>query len=434
MPPASATIEDDDGYPPSWYAATRVAEPPVAPLDGDCEADVCVVGGGYSGLAVALHLARAGANVVLVEAERIGWGTSGRGSGLVRVGLPRDQRWLENELGLAETIALWRLSLDARAHLDWLIARYDIACALAPGHLRVDRSRRDFERTRRHVALLQERYGYAHLRVVEQDELAALIGAKGCRGGMIDMRGGHLHPLNLALGLAGAAHAEGALLCDRTPATALARGGGRWQVTTARGVITAHRVVLAGDGQRFGLEPKVDARVVMLDGLVAVTEPLGPERAGDIIGGSHAVSDGRSGHYFRVTADYRLLFGSGARHRSALSGEPGALVRRAIREMFPQLRDVRIDYSWGSGVSVTRNRLPYVCQTRPGLYALGGYSGWSAVLAPYFGKLVAGAIAGGDADFERLARLPVARFPVRRLMQGPTLGMAMSLLALRDRL
>ena len=434
MSSAPATSGTDDGYPPSWYAATRLAEPPVAPLDGSCEADVCVVGGGYSGLSVALHLARAGANVVLVEAERIGWGASGRGSGLVRVGLPRDQGWLEDEIGPAEAIALWRLCLDARAHLDWLIGRYDIACALTPGHLRVDRRRADLDKTRRHVALLQERYGYGHLRIVDGDELASLVGTTRYCGGMIDARGGHLHPLNLVLGLASAAHAEGALLCDRTPATGIVRGGGRWQVTTARGTITAHRVVLAGDGQRYGLEPKVDARVVMLEGMVAVTEPLGEERAGDIVRGGHAVSDGRSGNYFWMTPDHRLLFGSGVRHRSARSGEAGALLRRDIRELFPQLADVRIDCSWGSGVSVTRNRLPYVRQSRPGLYALGGYSGWNTGLAPYFGKLVAGAIAGGDSDFEPLTRLPVPRFPVRRLMAGPTLGMAMTLLALRDRL
>src|SRR5262245_51484524 len=114
-------IGDTQGYPPSWYVATHVGGPPVDSLDGDRDADICVVGGGYSGLSVALHLARAGANVVLVEAERLGWGASGRGSGLVRVGLPRDQRWLEEQFGLAEAIALWRLTLDARAHLDWLI-------------------------------------------------------------------------------------------------------------------------------------------------------------------------------------------------------------------------------------------------------------------------------------------------------------------------
>jgi gamma-glutamylputrescine oxidase len=434
MPTVSATIENHDGYPASWYAATRVGEPPVAPLDGDREADVCIVGGGYSGLSVALHLARAGANVLLVEAERIGSGASGRGSGLVRVGLPRDPRWLENELGVAETIALWRLGLDARAHLDWLIGRYDIACALAPGHLRVDRSRTDFDKTRRHVDLLEERYGYPHARIVEKDELASLIGARGCRGGMIDMRGGHLHPLNLALGLAAAAHAEGALLCDRMPATAIARGGGRWLVTTASGTITAHRLVLAGDALRHGLEPKVDARMVALGGLVAATEPLGADIAGDIIRGSHAVSESGDGHFFRVTADQRLLFGSGEGHGTHSPREPGDRIGRDVRQMFPQLKDVRIEYSWDSGVAVTRNRLPYVRQPRPGLYALGGYSGWNVVLAPYFGKLVAGAIAGGDADFERLTRLPVPRFPVHQLMRGPTQGVAMSLLALRDRL
>ncbi len=434
MPTTSATIEKDGGYPPSWYAATHLAEPPVAPLDGDREADICVIGGGYSGLSVALHLARAGANVLLVEAERIGWGASGRASGLVRVGLPRDPRWLENELGLAETIALWRLALDARAHLDWLIGRYDIPCQLAPGHLRVDRSRGEFDKTRRHVELLEERYGYPHARIVDKDELASLIGARGCRGGMIDARGGHLHPLNLALGLAAAAHAEGALLCDRTPATGVERSGGRWLVTTPSGTITAHRLVLAGGGQRHGLERKVDARLVRFDSLVAATEPLGADIAGDIIRGSHAVSESGTGDFFRVTVDHRLLFGSGESHGAHALASPGDRVRRDIRKIFPQLRDVRVDYRWTSAVAVTRNRLPYVRQPRPGLYALGGYSGWGTVLAPYVGKLVASAIAGGDSDFDRLTRLPVPRFPIRRLMHGPTQGVAMTLLALRDRL
>jgi gamma-glutamylputrescine oxidase len=433
MSTSPANIAKDEGYAPSWYAETRIAEPPVAPLDGDREADICIVGGGYSGLSVALHLARAGANVVLVEAERIGWGASGRASGLVRVGLPRDPVWLENELGRAETIALWRLALDARAHLDWLIGRYDIACQLAPGHLQVDRGGGQFDRTRQQVELLEERYGYPHLRIVEKDELGSLIGARGCRGGVIDARGGHLHPLNLALGLAAAAHAEGALLCDRTAATKVARGGGRWLVTTPNGTITAHRLVLAGGGQRTGLERKVDARLVTLGGLVAATEPLGADVAGDIIRGSHAVTEGGRGSFFRVTSDHRLLFGSGDSQTQG-AARAGDRVRHDIRRMFPQLKDVRIDYSWASCVAVTRNRLPYVRQPRPGMYALGGYSGWSAVLAPYFGKLVASAIAGGDSDFDRLSRLKVPRFPVRRLMHGPTQGVAMSLLALRDRL
>jgi gamma-glutamylputrescine oxidase len=431
---ATHMIDDGQGYPPSWYAATHVGGPPVESLDGDREADICVVGGGYSGLSAALHLARAGANVLLVEAERLGWGASGRGSGLVRVGLPRDQFWIEEEFGLAEAIALWRLALDARAHLDWLIGRYDIACGLVPGCLWIDRSEDEVEKTRRHVGLLQERYGYPHLRLIEKNELAMLTAARGGEGGMIDMRSGHLHPLNLALGLAAAAHAEGVLLCDRTPATAVARGGGRWRVTTAKGVITAHRVVIAGDGQRFALESKVEARVVTLDGMVAATEPLGPDRIGDLIRGSHAVITGVRGPFIRATADHRLLFGSEETRSVRSARKASAIARRQIRDLFPGLGDVRIDYSWGSGLAVTRNRLPYVRQARPGLYALGGYSGWNSVLAPYFGKLVASAIAGGDADFERLARLPVPHFPARRLMRGPALGMAISLLALRDRL
>ncbi len=421
-------------YPPSWYAATRGAAPPAAPLEGDREADVCVVGGGYTGQSAALHLARAGERVVLLEAERLGWGASGRNGGQVHVGMRREQEWLERRLGDDAARELWRIAQDARDHLDWLIAEQGAACDLTPGYLHVDHRRRYVADTRAHVDHLRERYDYRHVRFVDRDEARSLVGSAGYHGGMIDARGGHLHALDLALGIARAARAAGALLFDRTRAAAPVRRGDRWRIATPRGGVTAGKVLLACNGYLRGLSATVERHVMPINNYVAVTEPLGAGRAAGIVRGGHAVSDSRFVvYYFRMTPDHRLLFGGGESYSWRFPRDIAAVVRRHMLGVFPQLADVTIDHAWGGTLAITPNRLPFARELTPGLFAIGGYSGLGVVLAPYLGKLAAAAMIGTDQDWDRLARLAVPRFPGGRLLRWPTLVAAMSALALRDR-
>jgi gamma-glutamylputrescine oxidase len=422
-------------YPPSWYAATRIEGPPAPPLDSDTQADVCVIGGGYAGLSAALHLARAGKKVLLLEADRFGWGASGRNGGQVHVGMRREQEWLEKHLGPDDARALWRIALDARAHLDWLIEDQGAACDFTPGYLHVDHRARYVRHTHAHVAHLRERYGYDAARAVDREEARHLVGSAGYHGGLLDMRGGHLHALNLALGIARAASAAGAALHELSPALSLDRHGDRWTVRTPRGAVAADRVVLACNGYLRGLEPKVEQRVMPINNYVAVTEPLGEERAQAIVRGGYAVSDSRFVvYYFRITPDHRLLFGGGENYSYRFPADIAGFVRRHIRAVFPQLADVTIDHAWGGTLAITPNRLPYVREVEPGMIAVGGFSGLGVVMAPYVGKLVAQALIGDDSDYARLARLPVPRFPGGRWMRWPTLVAAMSFLALRDRL
>ena len=298
----------ETGYPPSWYAATSAPPPPVRPLEEPRDTEVCIVGGGYSGLSAALHLARQGKQATLVEAERLGWGASGRNGGQIHVGMRRDQPWLEQRLGAEDARALWRLALDGRAHLDWLIKHHAIDCDMTPGHLHVDHRRRDIAHSRRLVEHLRERYDYPHIRFVDRDEVRTLVGSQGYYGGMADARGGHLHALNLAFGIARAATGEGARLFDRTPATAIVRAGERWRVETPRGAVTADRVLLACNGYLRGLSPPVEARVMPINNYIAVTEPLGAERAAAIVRDGFAISDSRFVvYYFRITPDHRRL-------------------------------------------------------------------------------------------------------------------------------
>src|ERR1700722_11290141 len=197
---------------PSYYAATAAAAVASSPLAGSHSCDVCVIGGGFTGLAAALHLALRGVRVRLLEQSRLGWGASGRNGGQAHVGLRRDQSWLENRLGAADARKLWDLALAARAHLDWLIESYAIECDYRAGLLHADHKARYARETRRYVAHLREQYGYPDARYVDQEELRTLIATDGYYGASFDARGGHLHPLNLALGIARGAARHGATL------------------------------------------------------------------------------------------------------------------------------------------------------------------------------------------------------------------------------
>ncbi|MDE1923608.1 MAG: FAD-binding oxidoreductase, partial [Gammaproteobacteria bacterium] len=190
---------------PSYYAATAGEAVSAPPLDVDCSAEVCVIGGGFAGLSTALHLAERGVEVVLLEQSLLGWGASGRNGGQAHVGMRRDQEWLEKRMGPADARRLWELALDARSHLDTLIDTYRISCDFRPGLLHADHKAAYTADTRRHVRHLRDQYGYTPIRFVDRDEVRAMVATADYHSGSFDERGGHLHPLNLALGLARAA-------------------------------------------------------------------------------------------------------------------------------------------------------------------------------------------------------------------------------------
>jgi gamma-glutamylputrescine oxidase len=217
--------------------------------------------------------------------------------------------------------------------------------------------------------------------------------------------------------------------------TALARDGGTWRIATPAGEVRAAGIVLAGDGYLHGLAPEVESRVMPINNFIAVTEPLGAERARSLIPRDVAVADSRFVvNYYRTTADHRLLFGGGETYSFAFPADVGEFVRPHFARVFPSLADVRIDYAWGGAVSVTPHRLPYVRELAPGLVNASGYSGLGVVLAPYTGKILAEALLGERREFELLAGLPVPRFPGGRWLRRPTLVAAMTWYALRDRL
>ena len=434
---------------PSLYAASADAALTFPALADSVTADVAIIGGGYTGLSAALHLAEAGVDVVLLEAERVGWGASGRNGGQLHSGQRRDQDWLEAHLGTDTAHRLWTLAEEAKAVTLGLIAKHAIACDWRAGLIEATHKQRLVADEIAYVDKLRDTYGYDAVSWLDRAALSQAIGTDVYFGGRRDTRAGHLDPLKFAQGLARAARQAGARIFEGTRASALQSRTGRgieiacerasWQISSgapgSRTSVTAQIVILAGNGYLSGIEPEVEARVMPIDNYIVATQPIGAGQPGGLIPGGEAVSDTRFVvYYFRPSADGRIIFGGGETYGNYGRGAVAALVRKHLARIYPQFADAPFVYAWGGTLAITRERLPYIRRVRPGVYAAAGYSGQGVAIAPFAGKVLAEAIAGDPARLDSFAALPVSTFPGGPLLRFPALVAAMSWYRLRDSL
>jgi gamma-glutamylputrescine oxidase len=419
----------------SWYAATATPFPQLPELQQDTRADVCVVGAGYTGLGAALELAQRRVSVVVLEAAQVGSGGSGRNGGQVHVGQRNDQAWLEKTLGRDDALRLWGMSQDARTHLLALIAEHDIACDFRPGMIHARHRKGGEAQDAAHIDFMRSRYGYDQLALIGEEALARELGTDVYHGGLVDHGGGHLHPLNLALGMARAAMAGGGVIHEQTRATGWRREGGSIVVETPKGRVICDQLILTGDGYLDDLVGgAARARVMPINNFILATEPLG-ERADGIIRSNAAVADTRFVvSYFRKSPDGRLIFGGGENYRPGFPPDLKAFVRRHMLKIYPDLADVEVTHAWGGTLGITVHRAPFVRELAPGVRIAAGYSGQGVVLAPWFGKLLADAVLGEGEELALLARLPTPPFPGGRLLRWPLTVAGLSWYALRDRL
>lgn len=420
-------------YPPSWYAATATPLPPFAPLKGETRADICVVGGGYTGLSAALHLAEAGFDVVLAEAQRVGFGASGRNGGQLGSGQRMEQDALERLMGDPEAAKLWTLAEEAKALVRDLIARHGIDCDLKPGVAHFGFTAAEMDELHHYADHLNTRYGYDQIEKLDRATGLALCPSPAYAGGTLDMGAGHLHPLNYALGLARAAQAAGVRIHEATQVRRIDEGRPA-VLHTDQGRITADHVILACNGYLGGLSRKVAARVMPINNFIAATEPLG-DAAAKVLTRDVAVADTKFVvNYFRLSADGRLLFGGGESYGYRFPADIAAKVRKPMTGIFPHLQDVRIDYAWGGTLAITIRRMPFLARLAPNMLSASGYSGHGVGTATHAGKLMALAIQGEAEGFDTLSRVPTPAFPGGPALRNPLLVLAMSWYALRDRL
>ncbi len=420
------------GHPASYYVATANAMPAHPRLEGSLRADVLIVGGGYTGLSALLHLAERGYDAVLLEAARVGAGASGRNGGQLSSGQRVDQLTLERLVGNERAQALWRLAEDAKALVKARIARHAIACDLKPGILDAAHKPAHALELEREAEHLGARYGYPHARYVARAEMAAMLGTARYFGGLLDRDGGHLHPLNYALGLARAALAAGGRIFEHSRVVRIAAGP---SAATSQGEVRARHLVLAMNGHLGRLVPRLAGRIMPINNFMLATAPLGEAFARALIRDDVAVADTKHViDYFRLSADRRLLFGGGETYTRRFPADLAGFVRRYMLRVFPQLAEIPIDYAWGGTLAITRTRLPQFARLAPDVFVAHGYSGQGVALATLAGQLIAEAVCGTAERFDVMASLPTPPFPGGTLLRFPALVLGMLYYSLRDRL
>lgn len=417
-------------YPRSYYAATATPPAPFAPLRGAAKADVCIVGGGYTGLSAALHLAARGYDVVLLEAHRVGFGASGRNGGQVGSGQRLGQGELEGLVGREDARRLWVMAEEAKRLTRRLARAQDVA--FHPGIAHACRTRGDARHERAEAERLARDYGYEKIETLDRPAIRALIGSRDYVGGTLDRGAGHLHPLAYAFGLARYAASVGARIHETSVVTCIEHGP-KVTVRTAQGAVEAGHVILAANGYLRGLAPPVAEKVMPINNFIVATEPLG-ERAKTLLSENIAVADSRFVvNYWRLSEDGRLLFGGGESFGWKFP-DIVKTVRAPMLRVYPQLRDVRIDYAWGGTLAITRTRLPCFVRLAPNVLSASGYSGHGVAMATMAGRVLAEAVAGASERFDLLAGLPTPDFPGGARWRHPLLVLAMTWFGLRDRL
>jgi len=418
----------------SYYAASANPAPDRPALQGDVDADVCVVGGGIAGCSTALHLAERGYNVVLLEGRRIAWGASGRSGGQAIVGYACSQDKLVAQVGRADAKKMFDLSVEAQELIRSLVAQHRIDCDLHWGHLHTAIKPRQVDDLLAHQAELERDYGYPGTRWLDKAELGSVLQTDRYIGGLRDDRSGHLHPLNYTLGIAAAAEAAGVRIYEQASVVGLDHGATVSVRTERGGTVRAKHVALCCNAFIDSrISKKLRDRIMPVGTYIIATERLGQSQVEALVRENVAVSDVNFVlDYFRRSDDHRMLFGG----RVSYSGRDALNTAKATRvrmlKVFPQLADAKIDYAWGGHVDITMSRAPDFGRLAPNVYYLQGFSGHGIALTGMAGKLVAETVAGQSERFDLFTKLKHRNFPGGPALRMPGLVLAMLWFRLKD--
>ncbi len=416
----------------SYYAATVNQQTNFAPLRGDQRADICVIGAGFTGISTALHLAERGYNVHVVEANKVGWGASGRNGGQLISGIPGENNIAKN-LGKDVEEVFGELRWAGHEIVRERVNKYSIDCDLKFGYIDVaekPRHLRDFEA---HFTQLQNA-GFPHeVRMLSAQETSETIGTDAYVGALLNMGNGHLHPLNLCIGEAMAATSLGATIYEQSPVLNIEHGP-QPRVVTETGSVTADTVILAGNAYHL-LENELRGIMFPVNSYIIATEPLSDEMVASINPRDLAVCDQNFAvNYYRLSADKRLLFGGRA---SYFGTDPEAIKKSHVPKMlkvYPQLAGIGIDFAWGGTIGVPVNRVPQLGRTSANVYYCQGYSGHGVNTTHLAGQIMADAVAGTVERFDMFANVKPVVVPGAHVFRRPLVSLGMLYYRIRDRL
>jgi len=418
----------------SYYAASMPAAAQSArePLEGEFRADVAVVGAGVAGCSAALHLAKRGFKVALLEANCAGYGASGRSGGQTIFGLATSQASLAAQVGREDAHRLFALSIEALDLTQSLLREHGIDCDYRPNHVHVATKPRHLVELRAWREELREEYRYASVEFLDREQLRTHVRSDRYLGGLIDSRSGHLHPLKYVRGLARAAEKAGVRIFENTEAISY-EDGKETVVRTSHGLVRCGHLVLCANAYIGSLAPALSRRILGVGTYIIATEPIEASRARGLLPSNAAIADiNWILDYFRLSADHRLLFGGRVSYSAVEPPRLAESMRRRMVHVFPGATDLKIEYAWGGYLDITMSRAPDFGRLAPNVFYLQGFSGHGMSLTALAGKLVAEAVSGTAERFDVFARLPHRDFPGGALLRRPSLVLAMMYYRLKD--
>jgi gamma-glutamylputrescine oxidase len=424
---------DNPRHTNSWYAASANDKRVRPPLEGETQTDVCIIGAGFTGISAALELAERGYSVVVLEAERIGFGASGRNGGQIVNGYSRDLEVIAARYGHEKAVKLGEMSLEGGEIIRGRVARYGTDCDLVHGGFFAaftEKQIREMARSKDHW----EKHGHAGLEMVSKAEVSRYVRTDRYAGGMIDKLGGHIHPLNLVLGEAAAVESLGGRIFEGSRVIGVDISD-RPVVRTHSGSVQASYVLVCGNAYLSPQFPDISGRMMPVSSQVMATEPLGPDLIESLLPANYCIEDANYIlDYYRRTADNRLLYGGGIGYGGTDPKDLTGVIRPNMLKTFPQLKDIRIDYAWSGNFALTLTRIPHMGKLSGKVYFSHGDSGHGVTTTHLLGKILGEAVAGHAERFDVWASLPNLPFPGGKTFRVPLTVLGAWWYGMRDRL
>ena len=421
--------DDTKQHAPSYYAATANWQTDYPELEGSIEADVAIVGGGFSGVATAVELSERGYKVVLLESNRIGWGASGRNGGQIIGGYGQNPGAFRSTIGSEGVDIVEGMGVECVDIIKQRIEKYNIDCDLKWGYCEVGLKKRHLK------SYQQWAEDDPAMHLLDQDQIKEYVNSELYLGGYYREDWGHIQPLNLCIGEAKVAQSLGANIFENSQVTNITYGDNP-VVTTQKGSVKAGHVILCGNAYMGKLVPYLDARVLPATSCIIGTEPLSDEQLQQTMVRDVAVCDSRTAlDYYRLSADKRLLFGGLSNYTGLEPANAEAVMRNKMAKVFPSLKNVKIDYSWSGRMGISVRRMPQIGRIKNSniLYA-SGYSGHGVAPTHMTGRLLAEAVDGNTHRFDIMNKMFHLPWPGGKLLRRPAMAAGMMFYKIRDAL
>ena len=415
----------------TYYHASSNSSPIFPKLIGEEKTDICIIGGGLTGISSALNLAETGQAVTLVEGMRIGSGASGRNGGQIVQGYSCDIETMIKTVGQEKSALLWSMAREAIEEIDRRINLHEISCARQSGYVFAATNNSQFKLLKRINQKLKNTFNYEATSVLDQNTIKKWVKTESYVGGLLDYGSGQFHSLKYLHGLTEAAKNTGVQFFEDSKAIQIS-GGDTITVKTAHGSVKAKTLIIAGNAYLRGLEDTLQRKIIRVTSTVGVTTPLSPTQINSVLPGGVPVADCNSIlDYFRITDDKRLLFGAGADYLGRETKNKKSLIRNRIINLFPQLNEFDLEYVWNGFIAATKNQLPEIICAQPNIYIAQGFSGHGLALTGLAGILITEKINGVSERFDIFASINHQDMPLHPY-RNPLLIAAMLINKLKD--